>query len=134
MKNIFTIIIAGLLTGCVHTLDKNISEYHRVSRLISLNDSKEYVLSILEPTQPKKTSYRKAMESYLEGEDVIEIYYARSLRQPDGLTTDDEFTPYKFQNGKLIAIGWETLKVTKTQGQTSDSQTTIVQPAPIIIY
>ena len=39
----------------------------------------------------------------------------------DGLTTDDEFTPYIFNNGKLVGIGWQVLGGPKSQGQaTSD--------------
>jgi hypothetical protein len=46
----------------------------------------------------------------------------RSARQPDGLTTDDEFTPYIFNDGRLVGIGWQVLGGPKTQGQaTSDT-------------
>jgi len=28
----------------------------------------------------------------------------RSARQPDGLTTDDEFTPYTFNDGRFVGL------------------------------
>ena len=45
----------------------------------------------------------------------------RSSQQPDGLTTDDEFTPYIFTNGILTGIGWTVLGGPKTQGQVPQS-------------
>jgi hypothetical protein len=68
---------------------------------------------------------RKPPESYKQGENIVEIYYFRSGRQPDGLTTDDEFTPYVFTNGILTAIGWAALGGPKSHGQ-------VIQPAPHI--
>jgi len=50
---------------------------------------------------------------------LIEIYFMRSGRQPDGLRTDDEFTPYVFNDGKLVGVGWQVLGGAKSQGQTS---------------
>ena len=44
--------------------------------------------------------YKKSKEAYYEGDDLIEIHYFRTGRQPDGLKTDDEFTPYIFKNNK----------------------------------
>jgi len=46
----------------------------------------------------------------------------RSARQPDGLTTDDEFTPYIFNDERLVRIGWQVLGGPKALGQaTSDT-------------
>jgi len=33
----------------------------------------------------------------------------RSARQPDGLTTDDELTPYIFNDERLVGIEWQVL-------------------------
>jgi hypothetical protein len=53
-----------------------------------------------------------------------------------GFVTDDEFTPYIFNDGKLVAVGWQTLGGIKSQGQarSNNTNTTIVNPAPVIIY
>lgn len=73
---------------------------------------------------------KKAPESYKKGDYIIEIYYFRSGWQPDGLTTDDEFTPYVFTNRILTSIGWTALGGARTQGQvvpqTNIQHTTVV--------
>jgi hypothetical protein len=113
-----------LLTGC-QALDSSIRKYHQTAGQVKLGDSKDKALSILLPTQAKLPyDNRKTSDTYLEGDDVMEIYYFRSGRQPDNLTTDDEFTPYVFKNGTLIAIGWKTLGGPKTHGQ-------VIPPAPV---
>ena len=96
--------------------------YQKVASRISLGDDKSRVLSILEPIQRDlSASAKKQSESFMKDGKRIDIYYMRSGRQPDGLTTDDEFTPYVFENGVLVAIGWASLGGPKSQGQTSDS-------------
>ena len=99
-------------------IDSAISKYEAVADKVDLGDSKEKVLSILQPTQaslPKST--RKSPEKYIKDGVKVEIYYMRSARQPDGLTTDDEFVPYLFNNGKLVGIGWRVLGGPKTRGR-----------------
>jgi len=67
---------------------------------------------------------------------LVEILYFRSGWQSDGLTTDDEFTPYLFNDGKLVAVGWAVLGGAKSHGQTTPQTnihtTTVVNPTPII--
>ena len=76
------------------------------------------MLGTLLPSQERlKAGERKSPEKFMKGKDLIEIYFFRSGRQPDGLTTDDEFTPYYFVNGKLNGIGWNQLGGAKSQGQ-----------------
>ena len=57
----------------------------------------------------------------------------RSRRQPDGLTTDDEFTPYFFRNGRLAGIGWHQLGGAKSHGQVVP-QTNVSTSTTIIDY
>lgn len=111
-----------LVTGCgvmeASRIDEAITEHQSVANRIHLGDDKDHVLAVLNPIQERLLAKeRKAPESYLKDGATVEIYFARSARQPDGLTTDDEFTPYVFTNGKLTAIGWSTLDGPKTQGQ-----------------
>ena len=77
---------------------------------INRGDYKEQVLAILEPTQRRlSNSDRKYPEKYFKYGVLVEIYYFRSGWQDDRLNTDDEYTPYVFNDGKLVAIGWEAL-------------------------
>lgn len=124
MRYIFTLLtLAFFVSGCTTMqIDSTISKYESVADKVELGDSKEKALSILLPTQsdlPKST--RKNPEKYLKNGVKVEIYYMRSARQPDGLTTDDEFVPYLFNDGKLVGIGWQVLGGPKTQGQATSS-------------
>jgi hypothetical protein len=106
-------------SGCVGwQIDSAISRYQKTAPAIQLGDSKEKVLAVLMPTQegvPARA--RKSQDAFKQGNDTIEVVYFRSVRQPDNLTTDDEFTPYVFKNGTLVAIGWAALGGPKSQGQ-----------------
>jgi hypothetical protein len=138
LKRLATIgvILTGAiyLTGCMPQvyINQAIKSHNLVKNQISLGDGKEKVVAILTQAQSELPSdYAKASESYLKGDTVVEIYYARSLLQADGLTTDDEFTPYIFNNGKLVGIGWTSLGGSKSQGQARSStyvNTTVVVP------
>lgn len=103
-----------LCIGCIprelRAIDNAISEYNEKSAAVKLGDSKEKVLAILSPTQAALSKQAsKRPESFVTDNLLTEIYFFRSSRQADGLTTDDEFTPYVFKNGTLAAIGWTSL-------------------------
>ncbi len=118
---ILSLFLLVILAGCTTTninIGETISAYDAVSHKIQLGDSKDEALSILLPTQRKLSKYySKRPDQYLKNGKKVEIYYMRSGWQSDGLTTDDEFTPYVFVEDKLIAIGWASIGGPKTQGQ-----------------
>ena len=122
LRKIFICLgIVSLLTlsGCAQMMQINntIDSYARVANQISLGDSKEKVLAILAPLQRDlPLRERKAPETYIKGGNTYYIYYMRSSVINDGITTDDEFTPYQFKNDKLISIGWTALGGPKTVG------------------
>ena len=134
-KQLVLLVMVLGLSGCVGMpIDSAISTYAYVAEQVELGDSKEEVLAILQPTQegvPKSSS--KNPEKYIKEGVRIEIYYMRSARQPDGLTTDDEFVPYLFNDGKLVGIGWQVLGGPKTQGQAT-SDTYINNQNTTIVY
>lgn len=123
---VLTTVVAAV-AGCVEIpIDNAIRKYNAVASQVNLGDSKESVLSILNPSQERLSrGLRKNPERYLKDGVTVEVYFMRSRRQPDGLTTDDEFTPYVFNDGKLVGIGWQALGGAKTQGQ--GTTTVIVQ-------
>lgn len=113
-------IIAAALAACatMNTVDRAIDDFETAAAKVQLGDSKDKVLAILEPTQSALAAeQRKRHEEYDKDKVRVEVYYFRSSQQPDGITTDDEFTPYVFHDGKLVAIGWTTLGGPKTQAQ-----------------
>lgn len=115
------LILAVSLVGCTAMrVDSAVSRYREVATQVRLGQTKDEVLGMLEPTQSGLgAAYRKSPDQYREGAAVVEIHYFRSGRQADGLTTDDEFTPYVFRDGELVAIGWAVLGGPKSQGQTT---------------
>jgi len=134
-KSIVLAVLSFLLLGCAPAvvIDEAIEKYEVVAGSINLGDSRDKVLSILLPTQKElKGSYKKSADKYLKEGVLVEIYYMRSGRQADGLTTDDEFTPYIFNDGKLVGIGWAMLGGAKTQGQASDTHTTTTNTTVIV--
>lgn len=120
---------AFLFSGCSPAIyiDNAIASYEKVSYKVSLGDSKQKALDILLPSQKDlPNEFKKQSEHYVKDGKNYDIYYMRSVRQADGLKTDDEFTPYIFENGKLIAIGWAYFGGAKTQGQAQDNTTVII--------
>ncbi len=126
LKTLVTLLALLTVSACTaFQIDSSISKYNAIADRVQLGDSRNKVLSILNPTQkgiPQKN--RKNPDKYLKNNVLVEIYYFRTGRQPDGLTTDDEFTPYLFNDGKLVAIGWQVLGGPKSVGQ-------VIQPAPV---
>ena len=116
------VVIIGMV-GCSpgYRIDRAIAEYNSAMKQIQIGDSRNKVIPILDSTQqnldPKN---RKNPDQLIKRGKKIFIYYARTGRQPDGLSTDDEFTPYVFVNDKLQSIGWHALGGPKSQGQARD--------------
>lgn len=103
-------LLADCATSTAQRIDSAIAAYSVAAQTVELGASKEAVLPALEPTQSSLlVGQRKLPDRYVQGTLTVEIYYFRSGRQPDGLTTDDEFTPYMFVDGKLVSIGWAAL-------------------------
>jgi len=42
----------------------------------------------------------------IKGTDYLIEYYIESIRQPDGIVSDNELMPLIFKDGKLIGRGW----------------------------
>ena len=132
MKKYFIIVLLLASTGC-SGIDKAINEYNIVAHKINLGDSKEKVLSILVPTQGSLSVREiKQPERYTKNGVKVDIYYFRTLRQPDGLTTDDEFTPYVFNDDKLVGIGWTVLGGPNTKGQVVPQTNVNVQQSTVV--
>ena len=100
------------------SLKDTMKSYAEVAPNIRLGMSREEVGKILEHSQkhllPRVT---RQPEVYKKDGVLIEILYPRSGWHSDGLSTDDEYTPYIFHDGKLEAIGWATLGGVKTRGR-----------------
>jgi len=136
MKKLLILLFLLFLSGCGPgiSIDNSIADYKKVSQKIELGDSKQNFLNIIYSSQSELSAgYSKEPEKYIKNDVKVEIYYMRSGRQPDGLSTDDEFTPYVFNDGILVGIGWAILGGPKTQGQTT-SNTYNSSSSSVVIY
>lgn len=116
----YVTIACMLLAGCgldaQFRIDGVITDYHRLAPQIHIGDSKERVSEILGPLQERLDSTeRKPSQAFQQDGKLLEILYFRTQRIPDGLTTDDEFTPYVFIDGKLHGFGWTALGIPITR-------------------
>lgn len=121
MKNFFCIVIFSCLAGCMaqHQVTETVSGYDEAASKIHLGDLKQDVLNILGPTQIDSQDKKREVkyDHFKNTEGNIEIYYFRSLPAANGLTTEDEYTPYIFNNGKLVGIGWGMIDQQNWQGR-----------------
>ena len=113
------IILILLFTGCAPSrYQLTIDDYVAEAPKVKLGMSIEEVKRILEPSQQRlKNTDIKQPDMYEKEGVLVEILYFRSGWQNDGITTDDEFTPYLFNDGKLVAVGWEILGGPKSHAQ-----------------
>jgi hypothetical protein len=122
--------LAFLVQGCVvadrindtyinpYRIRDTVDDYMEVANSVELGMSKQQVVEILGPTQTRLRNTEIKQSDHYRGKGLnVEILYFRSGWQRDGLVTDDEFTPYIFNDGALVAIGWEILGGPKSQGQ-----------------
>jgi len=122
MKKILAIVVLGLsLSGCGGVSSDNIGYSIRntaqIQGQISLGDFKSSVVPFLVAQQSHLGSkYLKPADQYIKDGKTTYIHYQRTGLVEDGRTTDDEFTPYVFENEKLIAIGWASLGGPKVLG------------------
>ena len=114
-KTILTLLYLSLISCAAFTIDPVINQYNRSAYNIRLGMTISEVLRIL-PDQSKLGSYGRTPSFFKDGNNDISIYYYRTGRISDDMTTDDEFTPYIFVNGGLSSIGWEALGGPRTYG------------------
>ena len=124
-------VLGLLLSGCETTTGYNNVNYSmqntaQVQSQISLGDLKSNIVPMLVAKQSNLSSdYLKPADQYIKDGKTMYIHYQRSGHVSDGRLTDDEFTPYVFENDKLIAIGWASLGGPKvvSSGSASGSMT-----------
>lgn len=100
---------AILLMGCTTNFAAP-AEYALVKDQVRLGMSRSAFNAVMKPVNDKTlSSQRRNDETYTEDGDIVDIAYIRSGRIPDGIQTDDEYTPYVFRDGTLVAFGWRSI-------------------------
>ena len=121
MKYLITILLMAVLSGCLGPLRLTVDDYMVVYQSVELGMSKREVQEILAPSQSRLSStYIKQSDKYMKDGVAVDILYFRSGWQSDGINTDDEYTPYLFNDDKLVAIGWHILGGARSLGQATD--------------
>lgn len=124
MKYVMVLGILSLIIGCSGGMDRSkafstsMKKYNAVRSGIKIGDAQDITIASLENVQKEIARFpemKRDMESYNHDGKKIDIYYVRTNHYPDGLMTDDEFTPYVFVDSILTAIGWKDLGGSKTQ-------------------
>ena len=112
--------ISVALVGCTAARIDNAASYHnKAAPYVKLGMSEGSFVELMEPALDGSTRGKNGRipKRYSKGGDMYVVYFLRVTRVPDGLATDDEFQPYTFQNGRLIAIGWDYLGGTSYTSQ-----------------
>ena len=137
MKRLFLLTVI-FLGGCASPYQQTVDDYMAAYPQIELGMSKVRVADFLASSQERLSNTEiKQPDRYMKDGVAVDIVYYRSGWQSDGLSTDDEFTPYLFNDNKLVAIGWHSIGGAKSQGQARSTNTTYtppVLPTTVIIY
>jgi hypothetical protein len=117
------VVLTLLLGGCVSmAAEESIAEYHRVAPTIRVGDSQESVEAKLKPIQDNTPElYQRPPTRFTLSNDLkVEIVYVLASRVADHRQTDDEYVPYTFADGMLIAIGWDQIGGPQTLAREQD--------------
>lgn len=88
-------------------VDKAIAAYKKAASQIEIGASKADVMGILGPIQDDlPPDQGKESEGFMQNGKAFEIAYLRSRRRPNAPITDDDFTPFVFEDAKLVCKGW----------------------------
>ena len=77
-------------------------------------DKREFDIAMREVNDKTRRKHRRRSEAYQRNGMLYEIVYIRSSNVNDDANTDDEYTPYLFQDGTLIGDGWAAVGGKKT--------------------
>lgn len=119
-KKLFFIVLIAALTGCSanQKVEDTVTAYDDAASKVQMGDLTSDVLAILEPTQidAHAKKWETKHDSFNNHGTTIDIYYFRSSQPENGLTTEDQYTPYIFKDGRLAGIGWGMIREQEVNG------------------
>ena len=119
--NLFVVIvITFIFNGCVpiSSMHSAVLEYKIIAPKISIGDDKEYVLSMLIPSQASiPRQMQRKPEKFMNYGEAVDIYFLRTEINSGDLNSDDDFTPYVFKKGILSFVGWRYVSRSRYHGQ-----------------
>ena len=100
---------AILLMGCT-TSPTAPEVYASVKDQVRLGMSRASFNEVMRPVSDStRSNWRRSDETFTENGSVVDIAFVRSSHVSDGVLTDDEYTPYVFRDGTLVAFGWRSI-------------------------
>ena len=101
--------LALMVVGCGNARHKAAPEAHaKAANDVYIGMSQYEFIQVMTPVTAKTQSQSmRSPKRYSKNGNQYEVRYMRSGWLSDGRSTDDEYTPYLFQNGTLIASGWD---------------------------
>ena len=119
--NLFVVIvITFIFNGCVpiSSMHSAVLDYKVIAPKISIGDDKEYVLSMLIPSQASiPRQMQRKPEKFMNYGEAVDIYFLRTEINSGDLNSDDDFTPYVFKKGILSFVGWRYVSRSSYHGQ-----------------
>jgi hypothetical protein len=100
------------LTACSLNPRPAAIDYHeKTAPYVQIGMAEESFLKLMEPAldASNQGKYGRKPDRYSIGSDMYVVHFMRASMVDDGVVTDDEFQPYTFENGRLIAVGWNYL-------------------------
>ena len=115
IMRVLTPIAFGLfLTSCVSNSSAPRAFEDAVTNVYIGMSKTEFESVMREVNEKTKRRLKRRSEAYKRNGSLYEISYIRSGWVSDGASTDDEYTPYLFQDGTLIGYGWTAVGGKKT--------------------
>ena len=108
-RTIAVLATAISLAGCAPNpvTQKAVADYKTVASQISIGDTRDYALAILQTNQQVIPShFKRRPERYFSYGDQVEIHFIRTGLDSGSSNNDDDFTPYVFKNDVLVSVGW----------------------------
>jgi hypothetical protein len=114
MRTTLVVVTLFILSGCASNGDAP-RAYNDAVRSVYIGMEKRDFDFVMRPVNDVTlNSSKRRSEAYQSNGMLYEIVYIRSGWVSDYLQTDDEYTPFLFQDGTLIGYGWAAVGGTKT--------------------
>lgn len=110
-KQEIVLLFLVALAGCSSISAPSAPELHnQLKGQINLGMSRGDFDVLMHPVQSATfDDWRRSDESFTRDSSVIDIVYIRTDWIRDDVETDDEYTPYVFRDGLLVAFGWRSI-------------------------
>jgi hypothetical protein len=107
-----TVLLKGLQNVSLGMSRQEVSQIlgNTITVGYEVTDETSATVKPITKTNPLRT------ETIRKNDQSFEVdFYLTHIRQADGTITDDELTPFIFEEGKLVGISWYDLKKIRSQ-------------------